>query len=156
MKNLKPRHIHRTRHNLVVPPNFTGNSHCLPQRVQPNDLRYNNVRYSAILSCCNVHSTSRPTRHVHSAAKLQDVFIKNFPRASHQPAALCAFRSLLLVLINAFVIPSFIIYMNPSVLSTTNSYFQSSPPLIYSSNHLIQKYLDVIKVDHIYSLSDLS
>ena len=96
---------------------------CLTEYSQ-NNIQYHNMCYSIILSCCNVHSTSRPTRHIHSAAKLQDVFIKNFPRASHQPAALCAFHSLLLVLIIAFIILLLIIYMNPSALSTTNSLFQ--------------------------------
>ncbi len=65
--------------------------------------RYITYKYLImILFRYNVLSPSPPTRILHSAAKLQDVFIKNFPRASHQPAAFCPFHSLLLVLINAF------------------------------------------------------
>ena len=41
--------------------------------------------------------------------KLKDVFINDFPRASHQPATFCPFPHLLLVPVNAFFILLFCI-----------------------------------------------
>ena len=122
----------------MVPPNFTDNSHCPPHRVRLQNTCYVSVR---ILSCCNVHSTSRPTRLIHSAAKLQDVFIEDFPRASHQPATFCAFHNPLLVLITAFVILIVIIYMNLSLLSTVNSLFLCNYSEPYSQNRCFAAFL---------------
>jgi len=55
------------------------------------------------------HSQLNPISRKGSVMKLQDVFINDFPRASHQPAAFCPFPHLLLVPVNAFFILLFCI-----------------------------------------------
>jgi len=63
----------------VLPPYFTSCSRSLPLRVQPV--------YSSTITCAFRRSLLKCL----FGAKLQDVFTAGLPRASHLPAAFCAY-----------------------------------------------------------------
>lgn len=72
----------------VLPPYFTDNSHCLPHRV---------LKYPDILTVVIRRSLLGVLKQLRSVRSSGMYSKKSSVRASHLPAAFCAFRSFLLV-----------------------------------------------------------
>lgn len=60
------------------------------------------LRYRPAITVSIRYDLLKPASPAHSVIKLRDVFTVSFPRASHQPAAFCAFPLQLLIPFNTF------------------------------------------------------
>ena len=71
--------------------------------------------------------------------KLQDVFMKKFPRASHPPAAFCPFPDSLLVLIIACLIYKTLLPYNVYEFFLFVNYFFVTTMRLISATHFLMK-----------------
>lgn len=107
------------------------NKNCAPGCRSVSALRY--CPAITVSFRYGLQEPSGPRRVFRSAIKLQDVFAISFPRASHQPAAFCAFPLRLLVPFHTFAICFSIRY----VCIIDNSFCRVNNYLYFTSNRKV-------------------